>query len=478
MPFREWNPQQAWLLPPSLGDLLPHDHPSRFVAEFVDGLDLEALGICAVPAAEGNPAYHPRLLLRCWVYGFMDRTRTTRRLEKACQEVIPFIWLAGREKPDYSTFSRFYKANRKAMRKVFKATVGRAMRAGLVDFALQALDGTKMPVASNDKAKKLEALRKLLKEIETTIETMERECEDIGPGKAPTTKALEAKRELRERAQEALRQLEVETEGAGKGPEKTAYVTDPDARLMKTRHGWKEAYNAQALVDSKAQIIVAGDVTNDRSDQEQLVPLLEQEKENTGRYPEKTATDAGYFSGNNLAKGEELTELIMPDPRLRQKDGPSRWPYHKDHFSYDAERDVYLCPQGNELSFARRTSQGKGKPSQRQYQCQDCTDCPVRSKCAKSADGRSIKVSCYDAQIQAHSRKMQGEETKKLLRQRAPLVEGVFGIIKTQMDAQRFLLRGLENVRAEWYLLCAAFNLRKLYKQWRRDIAVELPMAA
>jgi len=478
MPFKEWTPDQDWLFPPSVGDMLPHDHPARFVAEFVDGLDLGALGICAVAPVEGNPAYHPRLLLRCWVYGFMDRTRTTRRLEKACHEVIPFMWLAGQEKPDHSTFSRFYKANRKAMRKLFKATVRRAMGAGLIDFALQALDGTKVPVGSNEKAKKLEALRKLLNEIETTIEAMERESDDLAPEKAPTQRALEAKRDLKARAQEALRQLEHEADGASKGSEKTGYVTDPDARLMKTRHGWKEAYNAQALVDSKEQIIVAGDVTTDRSDQDQLIPLLEQENENTGRYPDKTAADAGYFSGGNLADAEDLTELFVPDPRLRQKNSPTRWPYHKDHFLYDEQRDVYLCPKGKELYFERFTRKAKGKPRQRQYHCADCNQCPARSECTTSTRGRSITIGPFDAKIRAHSDKMQQQSSKDLLKQRLPLVEGPFGIIKQQMDARRFLLRGLENVRAEWQLLCAAFNLRKLYKHWRTGLSAGLPMTA
>jgi hypothetical protein len=247
---------------------------------------------------------------------------------------------------------------------------------------------------------------------------------------------------------------------------------------MKTRHGWQVVYNAQGLVDSKGQVIVAADVSDQMPDQEQLVPLLEQGRENTGCYPVETVADAGYYSGANLTDTEGLTDLIVPDKRAKQKDGPQGWAFHKDHFVYDAARDVYICPQGKELPFERYTANGKGTPKQRQYRCHDCAGCPHRSQCTRSPNGRSLKISVHDAKMRAHGEKMKTERARQRMKQRAPLVEGAFGITKEQMHAHRFLLRGLENVRAEWYLLCAAFNLRKLHKAWQRTAIQPVAMAA
>ena len=150
MPYRTYTRDQDWLFPPCLGELVPCDHPVRFVAEFVDRLDLGAAGIRAEAAMEGAPAYQPRLLLGAWVYGFMTRVRSSRKIEQACRETIPFMWLTGMQQPDHMTLWRFYKQNRQAMRGVLKLTIQLAVEAGLVGFVLQAVDGSRIAVSSGD----------------------------------------------------------------------------------------------------------------------------------------------------------------------------------------------------------------------------------------------------------------------------------------------------------------------------------------
>jgi len=148
MPLRPLNRDQAWLLPPTLGELIPDDHPARFVAEFVDELDREAwieLGIGTDGELLGAPAYHPRALLSVRLYGFMTGTRSSRKLEAACRDQVPYLWLTGWQRPDHNTLWRFYQAHRQAMRRLLKFTVATAMELKLIDLALQAVDGTKIP---------------------------------------------------------------------------------------------------------------------------------------------------------------------------------------------------------------------------------------------------------------------------------------------------------------------------------------------
>lgn len=211
MPFRSYCRDQMWLLPPSLEDLLPEDHPARFVGMFVDELDMEEIGIQAVPRELGAPAFHPRLLLNRWLYGFMEGKRSTRALEQACIDTIPYMWLTGLQKPDHVTLWRFYKANRGAMRKLFKRTVKLAVRVGLVGFAVQAVDGTKVGAAAHGNLKALKALRKLLQRVEEEIAAIEKENEELfSQGQRASRQPLVKKEELRERIRKAMKQVEEE----------------------------------------------------------------------------------------------------------------------------------------------------------------------------------------------------------------------------------------------------------------------------
>ena len=479
MPYRAWSRVQDWLFPPSLEELLPEDHSARFVAALVDGCDLDALGIQAVPAELGAPGYHPGMMLALWLYGFMIRVRSTRKLERACRENVAFMWLTGMQRPDHISIWRFYRDNRAVMKKLFKYTVRISVEVGLVGFALQAIDGTKVPVASTKSLKDMAALNQLLQRVDVEIAALEEEnAQEQDEFRSDQRLRISKKEELRERVLRAMEQLTPEGDEFGEdaltgrqsnsGREKVASVTDPDARLMKGSHGWEVGYNAQAVVDSESQIIVAADVIDEEADNNELIPLLDEAEGNTGQTAETTVADSGYFSDANLERATGRTDLHMPDPRLnRKKDHPHTWPYHKDHFKHDAVEDVYVCPQGKKLTYSYTTaSSTRSRHPLRVYRCRECRGCAVRDECTSDAQGRSIKISGYEQVVRAHRKKMQTDEARRSMEQRKFTVEPVFGIIKEQMDCRRFLLRGLSNVQAEWALLCAAFNLRKLYKYW------------
>src|ERR1041385_1057761 len=247
MPLRISGRDQDWLLPPSLGDLLAPDHPAHFVAAFVDALDptaLAELGIVATGATRGAPAYPPRLLLSVWLYGFLRGVRSSRKLELACQESLPFVWLSGISQPDHNTLWRFYQAHRQQMRQLLQRTVRTAVTLGLIDLALQAVDGTKVAGnAAKDRTYDAAELAVLLERTEAAIGDLEDQNTTGGDSPPPSLRpSLRQKQNLREQVTAALAQLAAED-----GPERIN-LTDPEAVLLKTRGGYLVGYNAQAMV--------------------------------------------------------------------------------------------------------------------------------------------------------------------------------------------------------------------------------------
>lgn len=474
VPTRSLSREQTWLLPPTLDDLIPADHPVRFVAAFVDALDRAAwceLGVAADGEARGAPAYHPRVLLGVWLYGFMSGVRSTRKLEAACRDQVPYLWLTGWQRPDHNTLWRFYLEHRPAMGKLLKRTIKTAVRAGLVDLAVQAVDGTKV-VGNAAKGRTYDraGLEQLLAKTDAAIADLEARNsggEDPAPARLP--KALARAEALRERVQQAL-----ELVWAEDGPARVN-LTDQDATLMQTRQGIAAGYNAQAMVspavvdpagrEPGGLLITAADVTTDAHDQGQLGPMIEQAREN-GAGAELTLADGGYHSGPNLAACAALGQVVVMPEAQRQalKD-----PYHKHAFSYDAATDTYRCPAGQTLSF-RGEKRRPERPLMRVYRgsAAVCRGCPAFGACTTDArQGRALEVGPEEARLRAHRVLMATDAAKARYRQRKELPEPAFGILKEQLAARRMLLRGLDNVRAEWGLLATAFNLRTLWRAWR-----------
>jgi transposase len=473
MPTRELSREQTWLMPPTLDDLLAAEHPARFVAAFVDALDRAAwgeLGVSPDGEVRGAPGYHPRVLLGVWLYGFMTGVRSTRKLEVACRDQVPYLWLTGWQQPDHNTLWRFYLEHRQGLRKLLKRTVKTAVRAGLVDLALQAVDGTKL--AGNAAKKRTlndTGLAALLERVEAAITELEaRNAGGEEPAPAGLPKELKRATVLRARVRRALEQVRTE-----EGPPRVN-LTDEDAGLMKGRQGFLAGYNAQAMVSPAAVdpsgqeagglLITAAEVTTDPDDHAHLGPMIEQAREN-GAGAELTLADGGYHSGPNLAVCDALGQpALMPEAQR----GKLTKPYHKDAFTYAAETDTYTCPQGQLLTF-RSLKQRAKRPPMRTYRGVPaaCRDCPAFGVCTKSRGGRTLEVGPEETRLRRHRARMATDEAKALYKRRQQLPEPVFGILKECLGARRLLLRGLAHVRAEWSLLATAFNLRTLWCAWR-----------
>jgi transposase len=460
-------------LPPSLGELIAADHPVRFVAEFVDSLDWSEGGIKHRPEVFGAAAYAPQVLLAVWLYGFMTRIRSSRKLERACAENIPLMWLSGLQRPDHSTLARFYQQNRQAMRPLFKATVRLAIEVGLVDFALQAVDGTRLAAAAHGSLRSKAEIAQLLAAVESELAAL-----DAAEGAASADEAPPPGGPRRRLGQEQIRthlraaQAELARREAlpgGRNDVDAVSASDPDAGLIKTHAGFVVGYNAQAVVDRQAQIVVAAAVVNCSSDGEQLLPMLAETQAMTGRLPDAVAGDSGYFDMGAIVQAAGLgTDVFVPQPRRKAKapDDPAT-KYAKVRFTYDPATDSYTCPEGQPLTFRYREPTQHGKPNEtRSYQGRTCRTCPAFGSCTKNSDGRTSKRYEHDGDLPDHLAKMQSARGKAVTRQRSAVVEPLFASTKERLGMLRFLLSGLLNAKAEWHLTCTVHNLLKLWRLW------------
>lgn len=475
MPQRPFSRAQVFLIPPSLDDWLPSDHPARFVAVLLDELDVttwQEMGIARTAAALGSPRYAPEALLGIWVYGFMSGIRSARGLEAACRDQVSFRWLSGNQTPDHNTLWRFYRAHRTKLRALLRRTVAIAVRAGLVDWALQAIDGTKLAANASVTRSLSEAdLTALLARTEAAIAAVEDAqvaTEDAGPPALPP--------DLREIG--ALREQVVAALAVVQAPEGPAKVnlSDPEARLMKTRQGITPGYNAQAAVvavtvapDQPAgRLITAAEVTTAPQDHGQLLPLVRAAETLSGATATLIVADAGYHDAATIAQCAELgLRVVVPEPAQpgsRQHDR-----FRRAAFTYDAATDTYDCPAGAVL-HPRGLKTDRTAPAVRLYQADrtSCQACLLRARCT-TAPARTLKVSPHEAEVQAHRTWMASDAARQATRRRRGLIEGVFGTLKERHRGRRVLLRGVSNVQAEWSLLATAFNLRTLVRWWQAN---------
>jgi transposase len=457
---------QQFLFPPALEDWVPRDHPVRFLREFVDQLDLAALGFAMPVAVEGRPPYHPSLLLKIWLYGYFHRLRSTRKLEAACRDHLPLLWLSGLIAPDHNSLWRFWRENQKALRAIFKQTVRLAVDTGAVGLALQALDGTRIAAAcSGPQGWSKEYMEKLLKQLDGALEELElKVVEENPPTEAPAYRlpeGLAQRQALREQIQRGLAQLQADGR-------KHYHPVEPEARRMKVGDTNRYAYNAQAVADAQDQILVACEVTRQENDTGQLVPMLEQVKENLG--PAATAqtvtvADTGYGSGADLqAASDRGLEVLAPSPEGKPaKDNP----YATQQFAVDPLAGTVTCPQGRLLDHEGQTTR-EGFTLQR-FRCHH-RDCPVRAQCTRDPKGRQIEVWPHHTVVKAMKQRLEEPLAREQWEQRRHIIEPRFAQLKQHDGFRRWTVWGLEGVRTQWSLLCATLNLRILYRRWRTNL--------
>lgn len=456
---------QQFLFPPALEDFVPADHPARFLREFVDQLDLARLGFELPTGDAGRPPYATGLLLKIWLYGYLHRIRSTRKLEVACKEHLSLIWLTGMITPDHNSLWRFWRDNQKALRQVFKQTVQVAVRTGCVGLALQALDGTKIEAAASGYSGwSKEYMEKLLAELDKVLAETELKIVQENAGPAPGYQlpaGLTERKALREQIKTGLDQLAADER-------KHYHPVEPEARRMKVGTTNRYAYNAQVVVDEKEGVIVACENTRHENDIGQLTPLIEQARENVGIAAQETTTlaDSGYGTGPDLKAAQDQGLDVLTQLREDAQDNP----YALRHFKYDPAHQTVTCPRGEQLDHTGRTTKN-GSPVER-YRCH-CKDCPVRGQCTQDRKGRLIEIWPHHPAVEQMRQKLKDPVLAQRLQRRGQIVERCFAQIKQHDGFRRWTVWGWEGVKTQWAMLCTAVNLRIILRRWQSERKTE-----
>ncbi len=451
--------EKVFLFPPGLEDWVGADHPARFIREFVDSLSLDELGFEERKSEEGRPNYANDLLLKVWIYGYMNRIRTTRRLEKACREHLSLIWLSGLQEPDHNTLWRFWDRNRQAIRQIFRQSVKVGYEIGCIGFALHALDGTKITARSSkrsgwhggDLQKRFEKLDTEISELETAIAEGQTER-----GEYRLPERLLDRQTLRAAIRGALDLLAQ----AGRDH---MHPNEPDARMV-NNHGVVEfGYNGQLVVDEQSTLIVENALVEDEYDQGQLIPMMDQVREQWGKTADETVADGGYNTAQAIAEAEQKHYAVTLGAGPADEESHPTEAFHPSKFTFDQERNVVVCPRGEQLSF--EGSKQRAEYEVAVYRCAAYASCPVRADCTSSKrKGRAIEISPHRDVVLRQKLKRQTPEGRARIRKRMTLAERPFAIIKHILEFRRAAATTLEKARSEWSFICAIHNLRILMK--------------
>jgi transposase len=452
---------QATLLPELLDDYVSETNPVRVVDVFVDELDLSQLGFAGVdPAATGRPAYHPAILLKIYIYGYLNRIQSSRRLEREAQRNVELMWLTGRLKPDFKTIANFRKDNGKAICKVCRQFVVMCQQLGLFSDALVAIDGSKFKAVNNrDRNFTSAKLQRRMEEIESSIN---RYLVDLDTADRQEPAVAKIKRERLEDKIAALKiQMQVLKEVEvvlNETPDKQLSLTDPDARSMKTRGNGIVGYNVQTAVDAKHHLIVTHEVTNIGSDREQLTLMAKQAREAMGTQELTAIADRGYFNSEEILASHEAGINVMV-PKSVTSSATAHGRFGKADFIYDAELNEYRCPAGDHLKW-RFASTEHGMKIHR-YWSSNCQSCAMKDKCTPSEQRR---VSRWEHEEILDAMQTRLDQTPDAMRIRRQTVEHPYGTIKSWMGSEHFLTKTLDRVSTEMSLHVLAYNLKRMMK--------------
>jgi transposase len=453
------NRFQSTLFPESLEDYIAEDNSIRVVDAFVDKLNLKELGFDrAEPSDTGRPGYLPATMLKIYIYGYLNRIQSSRRLERESYRNVELIWLTGRLMPSFKTIADFRRDNRKAIRRVCTEFVGVCRELELYSATLVAIDGSKFKaVNSRDKNFTKKSVKRRLKKTQANIDRylakLDQADQDEPEIRETTAEELKQKIASMEAKMEQLQQHEAEVEAH---PDSQVSLTDPDARSMnKAGGGSTVSYNVQSAVDSKHHLIAMHEVTNEPSDRSQLSSMAGQVAAALDTKTLTVIADPGYY------KGEEIVDCYATGikalvPKTDSSHSKAKGRYSKADFRYDAQHNEYICPAGQRLTY-RFDSVEQGK-TQWVYMTYQCSSCPLQSQCTTSHAKRIKRWEKEDILDAADALLKQNPDA---MRQRKRLVEHPYGTIKHWMGSTHFLMKRLPNVQAEMSLHVLAYNLRR-----------------
>jgi transposase len=452
---------QGTLFPECLEDWIGEDNPVRVIDVFVDELDLGGLGFARVePKTTGRPGYYPCVLLKLYIYGYLNRVQSSRRLEREAGRNVEVMWLTGRLAPDHKTIADFRKDNGPAIRKVCSEFVVLCRQLGLCAAAV-AVDGSKFKAVNNrDRNFTAAKMQRRMEQIEKSVQRYLDQLDSADrqePSEArtiKTTRLAEKIAKLREEMQR-LQGLEAERLAA---PDRQISLTDPDSRSMATsgRGSGVVGYNVQTAVDCAHHLIVAHEVTNVGSDRSQLANISNQAKAALEVDELAVVADRGYFNSHEiLACDRAGITVTLPKPLTSRAKAQGR--FGNQDFRYLAADDVYICPADERLSY-HFTRQEAGRVIRR-YWTTACPSCALKEQCTP---GKERRISRWEHEhvLEAVQRRL--DENPQAMRQRRETVEHPFGTIKSWMGASHFLMKRLKNVRTEMALNVLAYNLTRV----------------
>ena len=451
---------QMLLLPESLDDYVGPENPVRFVEAFVDGLDLTAAGFARVaPKVTGRPGYAPTDLLKLYVYGYLNRVRSSRRLEAETHRNVEVIWLLRHLKPDYKTIADFRRDNRKAFRPVFRQFVLLCRQLDLFGRELLAVDGTRIKAVNNkDRNFTRASLAKFIELADARLDDYLQRLDQSDAAEGTTggsrvanlAEKIAAVRERRARCQAMLAQLD-------RTGEDQISLTDPDSRAMAAHTRVAVGYNVQVAVDAKHKLIVEQQVTNQVVDMGLLTETATAAKEALGVETIEAVADKGYFKIEDIEACEKAG-IVPYVPRPQRGPSVKAGLFRKDEFQYDPASDSYICPAGQRL-HPYSSSLLRGLKKINYVNKLACDDCKIRSQCTK---GPFRTVSRLENEAVLDRMAARLAKRPGVLDLRRETVEHPFGSIKQWMSQGTFLTRGLEKVRAEFSLTALAYNLRRV----------------
>ena len=453
---------QTTLLPESLDDYVAEENPVRVIDVFVDGLDLFHLGFKTTPAATGRPAYHPATMLKLYIYGYLNRVQSSRRLEREAGRNVELMWLLERLAPDFKTVADFRKDNSKAIQSVCREFVLLCRKLDLFTEAFVAIDGSKFRAVNNRNRNFTgNKIKQRIKQIDDSIKRFlfEISSADRQETAASKGKAVRLKDKIAKLKKEVayLNEMERTTQAL---PDKQISLTDPDSRAMATsgRGTGIVGYNVQSAVDVENHLIVAHEVTNIGSDRSQLANLAEQARDALDIEDLSVIADRGYYNGTEIRACDKLG-ITTYVPKTMTSGNQAKGLFGKQDFIYRPEDDKYECPAGERLIY-RFTGDDRGKVI-RKYWSSACPNCPMKPQCTT---GKNRRVTRWEHEVVMERLEARMEQHPKIMGVRKGTVEHPFGTIKSWMGSTHFQMKTMERVSGEMSLHVLAYNFKRVMK--------------